>query len=455
MDLQHVIINAFKNIDNWQLRHFVVGYSGGMDSTVLLFLMQSLKKKFPEINLSAIHINHGLMQQADQWQQHCEHYCNRLGIPLTSVASTKISSTGKGIEQAARKARQDIFKNLCSPNHILLLAHHANDQTETHIYRLLRGSGIHGLSGIKSNNTINGYEIVRPLLSIDKSSLTEYARLNKLSWIEDNSNSDLQYDRNFLRKNIVPVLKSRWPNLHKNIAKNISLLEQQLQLLDELAEQDSGSLLSDSGYLQLDKLKNFSQYRIQNFLSWWFRNAIDYSLSNSRINAIYNEFINFRVDANSKQSCSDHLLMQSSNRVYLVAKEFLCLKLSDINLNSLLPEDFQQRMEVELSPYTTLIFLFEDEKAFLGLKKLQLKVGFGVGNGKFKFAHKAQSSEIRKIFQQHNVPAWLKPYWPVLRDSDAVAQLSGFGTEEKYKKQLEGVNSHCIFRWSVNRHFEI
>ncbi len=455
MDLQHVIITHLNLQNDWQQKKLVVGFSGGLDSTVLLSVLASVRDKFPELNLSAIHVNHGLMQNCNEWQKHCENYCAAIQVPFKAVTCDSITKTGKGIENAAREQRFKVFQQLLTEGDLLLLGHHANDQTETVIFRLLRGTGIVGLAGIKSPQIINNITVVRPLLYIEKFNLNKYAIENQLNWIEDKSNSDEQYDRNFIRKNIIPVLQSRWPDIHQKLHKNSILLQQQSLLLDQLAVEDSKQLLSQMGFLKLDEVPKLNQSRVLNFLSWWFRENSGYSLSSTRLNLIYHELNNYRKDANFKHVCQDHVLLQSSNRAFLISNVFFEERSDDRAINSLLPDTWSKTITVNISPFVSISLSFQSSVDFENFKNLNLSINSGIKNGKIKLFDKAHSSEIRKLFQQKNIPAWLKPHWPILTKNKDLVSIPDFGHLQEYAKKLNGVTVDCLFCFGDDRHFKI
>lgn len=185
---------------------WLVGFSGGLDSTVLLHALKTLVDKQ---SLVAIHINHGLSANADAWQRHCQAVCQRWGLPL-HVERVEIAGEG-AIEERARKARFEAFAQAMAKGDCLLLAHHRQDQAETVLFRLLRGAGVAGLGAIRPQRSFAGGQILRPLLAVDRADLEAYARAQDLVWVEDESNTNTSFDRNFLRQKILPALRSRWP----------------------------------------------------------------------------------------------------------------------------------------------------------------------------------------------------------------------------------------------------
>ena len=193
-------------------RTLAVGLSGGVDSTVLLHLL-SRKKDF---SLEAIHVHHGLSPNADSWERFCRSLCRRLRVPLV-VRRVKVRKTGKGLEAAARQARYEALMK--SRAGVIALAHNLDDQAETVLMNLLRGSGARGASGMPERARRGGKTLWRPLLAVPRSAIVRYAREQGLEWIEDESNADEKLTRNFLRRRIGPLLEQRFPRWKEALAR--------------------------------------------------------------------------------------------------------------------------------------------------------------------------------------------------------------------------------------------
>lgn len=214
-----------------------VGFSGGLDSSVLLHL---LKSAYPDLALTAIHVNHQISPNANDWQQHCEKLCQQWGVKLI-VEKVSVENQGYGIEDAARSARYAAFKKHLLPNDYLLTAHHADDQAETLLLRLLRGTGSRGLSGIAAERMFDqqhNIRLLRPLLPLTRDELLIYAHQHQLQWIEDESNFSEEYDRNYLRLQVMPLLQSRWPKFQVKWNQTAQLCTETETLLTEMAIAD-------------------------------------------------------------------------------------------------------------------------------------------------------------------------------------------------------------------------
>lgn len=251
-----------------------VGFSGGLDSTVLLHLLAELARREPLPALKAIHVHHGLQAVADGWPAQCLQVCQAFGVPLQTI-SVKVES-GASIERAAREARYAAFCGQLGEAEVLLTGQHRDDQAETLLFRLLRGAGVRGLAAMPEYRTLGRGHLVRPLLDCSRSELEGYAREHGFNWIEDPSNDDVRFSRNFLRAQIMPLLTSRWPQAVSSMARTARHLGEAQQLLGELAEQDLADARATTPFawlglpvLALAPLAGLSATRQRNALRHW------------------------------------------------------------------------------------------------------------------------------------------------------------------------------------------
>lgn len=251
-----------------------VAFSGGLDSTVLLDALVRLGRQHRLPPLVAMHVHHGLQAVADSWPAHCEMICTRLGVPL-EVVSVQVA-TGASLERAAREARYQAFAQALGEREVLLVAQHQNDQAETLLFRLVRGAGLSGLGAMPACRALGQGTLVRPLLAIGRAELEAYAREHQLEWIEDPSNASLEHSRNYLRHQVMPVLKQRWPTAPLSMARAATHLAEAQVLLDELAELDLQSARIPSDWpwlplpnLQLAALRELKVARQRNALRRW------------------------------------------------------------------------------------------------------------------------------------------------------------------------------------------
>tara|TARA_B100000073_G_scaffold284929_1_gene246303 strand:+ start:452 stop:1414 length:963 start_codon:yes stop_codon:yes gene_type:complete len=214
-----------------------VAFSGGLDSTALLFLCNKALKQKKINNLKAIHINHNLSKNSDDWQQHCESFCRSNNIEFESFV-VEVPNLRSSIESQARQARYKIFESLLDENDQILLAHHRDDVFETILLRLFRGTGVDGLSGMNDKRSLGKGEIVRPFLNLPKSDLRIFIDENDLPYVEDDTNSKNDFDRNFLRNEIVPSLEKRWNKLSERVTLTSLTAKKKKLSLDFMLEKN-------------------------------------------------------------------------------------------------------------------------------------------------------------------------------------------------------------------------
>ncbi len=236
----------------------VVAFSGGLDSTVLLHAASGLAGS-AALELSAFHVHHGLSDNADAWTDSCARVCQALDVPFAALRVAVPDQTGEGVESSARRVRHKALAD--HPADWILLAHHADDQAETVLHNLLRGAGVRGAAAMPE---LHG-RVLRPLLGVSRNALEDYARVHQLRWIEDESNRDTRYTRNFLRREILPAISSRFPGAGEQLAAAASRFSEANSLLDELAVLDLRGGAPEFP-LPLDLFRELSDARARNLL---------------------------------------------------------------------------------------------------------------------------------------------------------------------------------------------
>lgn len=237
-----------------------VALSGGLDSSLLLALTSEACRQYPR-PLQALHVHHGLQRAADDFERHCRQLCLRLGVPL-SIERVRVEQRAElGLEGAAREARYAAFIRCVAPGETLWLAQHCDDQAETLLLAALRGSGVRGLASMPAVREWRGRRFERPLLRVTRAQLEAEAERSQLSWIEDPSNTDESLDRNFLRRRVVPLLQTRWPQAVEALAQSAAHAAESDALLEELAAQDLTLLGGDPARLPLAQLTRLSLAR--------------------------------------------------------------------------------------------------------------------------------------------------------------------------------------------------
>lgn len=246
-----------------------VAYSGGRDSHCLL---HALRSQFPLSQLIACHVNHNLNVKSADWVQHCQKTAAQLNVPIYTHTLSSQPEKGQSIEAWARTARYTWFKTLLGPNDVLCTAHTQNDQAETLLLNLMRGSGLNGLSGIAAMKPFGVGQLARPLLGVNRQAINTYCDLYHLRHVEDDSNLDQKFERNYLRHSLLPLMGQRYPSVISTLARTAQHCSETVGLLDELAKLDLGAVLLPGGqYIQAAELSQLSYERQKNVLRYWLR----------------------------------------------------------------------------------------------------------------------------------------------------------------------------------------
>ena len=307
-------------------RSFCVAFSGGMDSTVLLHSLVRLAQQHALPALRAIYIHHGLQEAAQPWPAHCQRVCDQLGVPLT-VLEVDVPPTAS-VEQAARQARYAAFEKQLASDEVLLMAQHQDDQAETLLFRLLRGTGVKGLQGIPLTRQLQHSRVVRPLLTVSHQQLLDYAQQQQLAWVEDPSNATDEFDRNYLRRHVIPLLKRRWPRMLHSMQRTAQHMQEAQQLLEELAATDLRHNQSQPSQpwltlpcLDLTGLRELSVPRQKNLLRYWL--APFTLLPDSAHWAGWQALRDAQQDAQPIWRLHNGALLRSQNQVYWLDESWL------------------------------------------------------------------------------------------------------------------------------------
>ncbi|MGQ9426736.1 tRNA lysidine(34) synthetase TilS [Gilvimarinus sp. F26214L] len=251
------------------VRRWLVGFSGGLDSTALLAALVAVRPRQPVI---ALHVNHGLSPRAGEWQAHCQARCAEWGVEFRA-GKVEVTCSGRGLEDAARVARYRFFESQLEEGDALLLGHHRNDQAETLLFRLLRGAGPRGLGSIIPERPLGAGRLLRPLLKVDRSELESYLQREGLDWVDDESNQDDSFDRNFLRRRVLPVLAQRWPHYAEAFGRTAEACQQAELLSRDLGSMDRiacGERRERWGWsLDWNVLRRLPDHRQNNLLRYW------------------------------------------------------------------------------------------------------------------------------------------------------------------------------------------
>lgn len=287
---------ALMKLDLLQYKKFLIAYSGGMDSHVLLYDLCQLRRQHPELQLRAVHVHHGLSDNADAWVEHCRKICAELQIEfIVKYVDVKNNKGKHSLEAIARKLRYQEFAKLLQADECLVTAHHADDQAETVLLQMFRGAGVNGLAAMPKIKD----QFFRPLLKYSRAELQQYAEENKLQWIEDESNENTGFERNFVRHKLLPEIKNRWPGITTVLGRVAENCGEALELLEQVADQDYDSIKgTTNNTLNISKLLQLNIPRQNNLIRHWLKELKLPIPRHIKLQHIRTDVLHCREDAN-------------------------------------------------------------------------------------------------------------------------------------------------------------
>ncbi len=410
-----------------------MAYSGGLDSSVLLHAMAHLRLE-SERGICAIHADHGLQDDSARWSEHCGRQCVKMGIRLHKVHLNLKIPPGESPEAVARTARYAAFSELLDAGDLLLTAHHADDQVETVLLQLLRGAGVSGLAGMPMIKRWHRGWLVRPLLGFSRLELQQYAVDNGLQWMEDGSNQDERFSRNLLRRRITPELKNRWPGLLKTISRSAKHCASAASLVNELAEIDLRSCQGSSTWrLSMDELKKLSSTRQENLLRYWIRRC-GMDLPNTHgIRRILSEVLTADEMSHPLVTWPGAELRRYAGEIYIM------LPLPSPERDWLTTWDGSSPLKL---PGGLGELRIHKEKLSIPEKTWRtgrVQVGFRRRGLKCTPAGRSGSRSFKRLCQDLNIPAWLRPLVPLLLVDGELAAMAGYCVCEPYAGQAANV----------------
>jgi tRNA(Ile)-lysidine synthase len=403
-------------------RKLLVAFSGGLDSTVLLHQLTLLRQRLPELHLRAIHIHHGLSANADSWANRCRALCQQWNVPFLLERIT-VDGRDKGIEAAAREGRYQAFRRHLLPGEALVTAQHLDDQCETLLLALKRGSGPAGLAAMPSSMTLGEHRLLRPLLRCRRAELEQWAHQHQLCWVEDESNQDTRYDRNFLRQRIMPLLNARWPHFADAAARSAALCGEQEQLLDELLAESLQQRMQPDGALQIADFHTLSEARRAALLRRWIALCGGKMPSRDAMQRLWLEVICAREDAAPRLRLGDHEV-----RRYRQALYWLPLRPS-LRDEVLAWPDMQQPLSL---PHGLGTLCLAQTGTEIRPPRADETVSIRFqAQGSFAIVGRGGHRPVKKLWQECGVPPWQRETTPLIYYNDTlIAALDTFVCRE-------------------------
>ncbi len=397
-------------------QHLTLALSGGLDSVVLLDLLTQLQQTL-QFRLSAIHVNHQLSPHATAWADFCSALCQSHSIPLDIAVVQVAFQKGDSLEEAARSVRHEALQR--SAADFIVLAHHLDDQAETLWLQLLRGCGVDGASAMAELNDRQ----LRPLLKAPRAQLEQYARQRGLSWVEDESNLDTRFDRNFLRHRVLPVLEERFPAYRETLTRASRNFAESALLQEELARHDASGAIHDKR-LSVQALTHLSVPRAKNLLRHFLKLHGISAPSATRLEDILHQLLNAKQDARIKISLESSELRRFLGHAWIIPAPHqpdpgLCYVWRGEN-------------ELELSELGgTLIFWPVHGQGISRSRLEQAPVNLRLRQGGERLQPdcKRPRRSLKTLFQEAGIPPWTRQTLPLLFSGENLAAGLGIGID--------------------------
>ncbi|MBU6467971.1 MAG: tRNA lysidine(34) synthetase TilS [Betaproteobacteria bacterium] len=404
-----------------------VAVSGGLDSVVLLSICKQLSISHP-FKLNALHINHQLQPVNDEMQKQVQSLCQALSIPLEIKTVKCDLNSGLGLEKAAREARYDVFKALSKS--YLLLAHHKNDQAETLLTQLFRGSGLPGLSAMPEKRSLpdSAIQLLRPLIHIPRSIIYAYAKEHGINWVEDPSNQDVYYSRNYIRQVLTPVIEQKFPHWVEVAERCSHHFATAQKLLDDLALLDYQTCTEqDTDTLIAEKMIALGIERAANLLRFWLVKHHLPVPQEKQWTSWWDQVSKAKQDKHPRLDFAGVSLVSDHQYWYVIPQWIPWHTVTITNWG------FD---EIEIPG---IGILSATRVLGSGIKEDTLKQAFILSpreGGEWLQRHPKQPHKmVKKLFQESHIPMWARDIWPILRNHEGIIAIPGIGVELSHQAQ--------------------
>lgn len=419
-----------------ETRRILIAYSGGLDSRVLLHLAAQ-HQSLLGVALGAVHIDHGLQDASVDWARECVQTCELHGINCQVLNAHLKPQTGQSIEALARDKRYSLFAEIMQEGDLLLLAQHADDQAETVLLQLLRGAGPEGLSAMPYSRELSKGHLIRPLLQITRADLAAYATTHQLSWIEDPSNADDRFDRNYLRKHIFPKLEERFPGYRKTFARSAGHIAELLTGRADNPELDySHYQLPGTPILQINLLVEQLPLVQKHVLRGWIKGHGYKAPQTRQLACMLDEFFGQNSSPLAAVSTRDYQVRRYQDGLYLLEEvvEFSAFHYQWPDISKPL---FIKELNMTLSQQSLLNSGIKlDAAQFCEVCSRQSGV-------KLRPSANQTSRSIKNLYQEYAIPPWERGGYPFIYQNDKLIAILGIAVDPAYQVHaLAGDISH-------------
>jgi tRNA(Ile)-lysidine synthase len=398
---------------------YLVAFSGGMDSHVLLDALVSIQSSLAA-PIRAIHTDHGLQPQSANWTVHCRAICDTYGLSLTECQLHLSPVSGESLEAVAREARYRAIVAEMKPGELLLTAHHQDDQAETLLLQLLRGAGLSGLASMPAwNEFAQGYH-ARPLLSYSRKELEAYAHQKRLQWIEDGSNQDTAFDRNYLRHEVMPLLRNRWPAMPKTLSRSARHCAEADQLLDGFLGQQLKQIFNpEDGTLTITALRAQPAHHVGPLLRAWIKRSPFTIPDSATLSRIVKEVLLAGEDRNPQVCWSGAEVRRYRDRLYLMSP------LDDFDASQSFIWKGERTLSLPVGLGTLIFRQQESEGLPISLHTAQCRVRFRQDGEWCRPVGRGVNKRVKHLLQEQGVLPWMRERIPLLEIDGEIAAVIG------------------------------
>ena len=413
-----------------------VAYSGGVDSHVLLHILAHSTYRS---QIVAVYINHGLQSAADAWGHHCASVCEQLELSFLSISVNVARIAGESLEEAARNARYEAFKPLLAQGDVLLTAQHADDQAETFLLQVLRGAGIAGLASMPLQANFGAGLLLRPLLYFSRHDVLDYATTHQLAWVEDSSNQQDHFDRNYLRLHIMPLLRKRWPAVDKTISRSAEHCAEAMDYLDAFAALHLPNLLDSENRFNCLILGEYAPKQQLLLIRHWLRSNGLKSPSQAVSEAILNQLIYARADAEPCISIQGYAIRRYRNKLYCLDSSALKLPITTTQLwQTSHPElmlDNGHCLFAEPSSVGINAELWLTREVTLKARQ---------GGERLRLPNRQGRHELKKLYQEAGIPPWERDLRPIIYLDGEIAAVAGLWVDAAFwAEEVDCIQVKC------------
>ncbi len=423
-----------------------VALSGGLDSHCLLHWLSH--SPFRD-RLSALHVHHGLQPAADHWAEICAGQCAARCVPFELLKLHLAPRPGESVEAVARDARYHALRDRLGPGELLLTAHHRDDQAETVLLQLFRGCGVPGIAGMAPDQPLGPGRHLRPMLDVDRATLTDYARRAGLDWVEDPMNQDRHLSRAYLRHEVLPAVRAHWPGFTRALARSAHHAAEATDLLGQLARADlerMGWTPAHGTALDIQRLSELNLSRQRNVLRFWLGACGVRPPSQSRLQRVLDEVMQARPGRQPRVAWSNVSVWRHRGQLVLV--------------RALPPVDPGFKADLELDQVLELqdgsrVWLESRTDGLLDAGRLtehNLCVAYRRAGVRLRTPLGAGSSSVSRLLQSAGVPVWLRSRIPILYQGEQVVAVGERWIDRRYMSRPG--RPAVSFRWQNESLFD-